>query len=115
MKLNKLQSPRTLSNLETLPSIKPIKYKPTKADKSKMSEIELILYSTNLCLFSMRILRNEISVKNRDAKLQRAINEVKKLSAAINDDAAFYNQNYTHQERREFFKSVGLKPEHIKH
>lgn len=115
MKLNKLQSPRTLLSLESLPSINPIIYKPTKADKSRLSEIELILYSTNLCLFSMRILRGEISVKNRDAKLQRAMNEVKKISTVIHDDAAFYNQSYTHQERREFFKSVGLRAEHIRH
>lgn len=36
----------------------------TKAPKSPfLSEIELILYATNLCYYSMRILRDEIQVK----------------------------------------------------
>ncbi|MBN2963167.1 hypothetical protein JWV37_00100 [Sulfurospirillum sp. T05] len=81
--------------------------------KSNLSQIEIILYSTKLCLFSMRILRNEITVKNRAKVLSMTLKEVLTLNRLLAKDN-YYEETITHKEAKEVFKRIGLKPRHIK-
>lgn len=113
MKLNNLQMLRGLEDIKSVPSLRPLTYKRVTIDKSFMNDIDLILYSSNLCLFSARILRNEIQVPNRDATLHRVTNEIMKLSNIISKDNSYLHNERTHKDTKEFFKSVGLKPKHI--
>lgn len=53
--------------------------------------MEVILHSTNLYFFSMRLLRNEIFVNNRDEVLNMAMKEV------IYYNRLFKKENY-HEE-----------------
>ena len=66
-------------------SIKPLPtrikaLKPLTKEKFKrgkyLNEIEMILYSTNLCYYSSRILRNEIIVDNREMLLNSLTKEM---------------------------------------
>lgn len=111
MSLTNLQS---LKSLDTLQSIKPLQQNKISINKNLLNEIELILYSTNLCLFSMRILRNEIEVKNRNTVLNIVTDEVGKLYNLISKKDFLLHSNYTKKDTREFFKKVGLKPKHIR-
>lgn len=111
MKLNSL---RAIKNFDTLQGLKPLQYTKVSINKSLLSEMELILYSTNLCLFSSRILRNEIKVKNRNEVLNIVTNEVGKLYNLLTKKDFLLHSNYTKKDTREFFKKVGLKPKHIK-
>lgn len=113
MKLNSLQTLRELKSVGSLPSIKPMMYKRVTIDKSFMSEIDLLSYSSSLCLFSMRILRDEIKVRNRDATLYAVGNEILKLSSILSKDDYYLHNERTHKDTKEFFKRVGLKPKHI--
>ncbi len=115
MKLNSLQSLRGLEEIRSLPNIKPLTYKRVTIDKNFMSAIDLILYSTNLCLFSARILRDEIKVKNRRETLHRVNNELLQLNSLLNKDDYYLHNERTHKDAKRFFKNVGLKQKHIAH
>lgn len=106
---------RELKKLTPLSQVQPLQRTKITIDKSFVSEIELLSYSSSLCLFSMRLLYYEIQVKNRDATLQRVNNEILKLSNLLFKPNYHLHSNYTHKETKEFFKSVGLTPKHIKH
>lgn len=112
MKLNRLS---TIKSLDTLPSIKPLTHTKVSLNKNLLSQIELILYSTNLCLFSARILRDEINVPNREGTLNAVSKEILKLYSILSKDDYYLHSNYTKKDTKKFFKSVGLKPKHIKH
>lgn len=111
MSLTNLQS---LKSLDKLPRLKPLQQNKISTNKKYLDELELILYSTNLCLFSTRILRNEIEVKNRNAVLNIVTNEVGKLYNLLSKKDFLLHSNYTKKDTREFFKKIGLKPKHIK-
>jgi len=115
MKLNNLLSIRSLEDVPAVPTIKPMRSTTKKIDKSLLNQIELIHYSTNLCLFSSRILRNEITVPNRDGTLNRTAKEISTLRTLLLRDDYYMYATYTKQDTKKFFKSVGLKPKHIKH
>lgn len=115
MKLNSLGTLRELESIGTIQSVKPMIYKRVTIDKSRLSEIELILYSTNLCLFSARILRDEINVPNREGTLNAVSKEILKLYSILSTKDYYLHSDYTKQDTKKFFKSVGLKPKHIKH
>ncbi|NBL00976.1 MAG: hypothetical protein EOM50_23870 [Erysipelotrichia bacterium] len=69
-------------------------------------------HSSSLCLYAMRILRDEITAKNRDSILAMTLNEIRKLNTILskNDN----EETLTHKEAKETFKRIGLKPRHIK-
>lgn len=115
MKLNSLGRLRELESIGSIQSIKPMIYKRVTIDKSRLSEVELILYSTNLCLFSARILRDEIQVKNREGTLNAVTQEILKLYTLLSKEDFYMHSDYTKKDTKKFFKSVGLKPKHIKH
>jgi len=108
MKLNNL---RHLKNLDILPSIKPLQRIKTT---NLLNEMELILYSTNLCLFSARILRDEIQIQNRNEVLSMVNDEINKLYNILSKKDISLHNNYSKKDTKDFFKKVKLKPKHIK-
>lgn len=106
MKLTKLESLKQLQRLSPL-------YVKEKLI-IPINEIELISYSTNLCLFSMRILRNEITVNNRSETLDNVMKEIVQLNGILTKGYSIEDSKYTKNNIKSFFKSVGLKPKHIK-
>lgn len=110
MKLIRLEPLKQLSRLEPL-------CRPLQCTKKPLSMSATILYSANLCLFSMRILRDEIQVPDKYQKLDAVKNEILKLSNLIQkDNYEFCDLNtYTKDSTKKFFKKVGLKPKHIEH
>ena len=114
MKLNSLQTLRELKSVGSLPSIKPMIYKRVAIDKSRLSDIALINHSSSLCLFAMRLLHDEIKVKNKEQSLQIALKEIKKLNFVISRDD-YYLHDYTNKDTKKIYKEVGLKPRHIEH
>lgn len=108
MKFN--YTPKQLTNLKSLRGLKKDREKKAKY----LSELDVIMYSTNLCLFSMRILREEIQIKNKDMVLSMVNKEVYNLSRLMSKNDFMQDSNYTKKDTRAFFKEVGLKPKHIK-
>lgn len=115
MKLNSLQTLRELKSVGSVSTIKPMIYKRLTIDKSRLSEIDLILYSTNLCLFSARILRDEIQVKNREGTLNAVSKEILKLNSILSKKDYYLHSDFTKQETKKIYKEIGLKPKHIEH
>lgn len=115
MKLNSLGTLRELESIGTIQSIKPMIYKRVTIDRSVLNQIEFILYSTNLCLFSARILRDEIQVQNREGTLNAVTNEIRRLYSILSKDDYHLHSTYTKKDTKKFFKYVGLKPKHLKH
>jgi len=115
MKLNKLSTLQELGTIKPLPTLKPLlsSYTSVTIDKSRLSEVGLICYTSDLCLFSMRILRNEITVPNRDAVLRSTMIELSKLNALLHKGDYYTHSTYTVKDTKNFFKQVGLKPKHI--
>lgn len=112
MRLNSLQSLGALKQIKGVPQLKPLIRTIVTIDKSNLSQIELISHSSSLCLFAMRILRDEITVKNRAEILAMTMAEIMKLSSMLSKNN--YEETITHQEAKETFKKVGLKSKHIK-
>lgn len=112
MKLNSLQTLRELKSVGSLPSIKPMIYKRVTIDKSRLSDIALLNHSTNLCLFAMRLLHDEIKVKNKGQSLQVALNEILKLNSIISKDD-YYLNDYTNKDTKKIYKEIGLKAKHL--
>jgi hypothetical protein len=102
-----------LKQLYRLQSIKPLSKERPEPLKIPISEIELILYSSNLCLFSMRILRDEIKVKNREGTLNAVNKEILKLYSLLSKDDYYQYATHTKNDTKKFFKDIGLKPRHI--
>lgn len=105
-----------LEPLKQLQRLEPL-YRPLQCTKKNLSMIETILYSSNLCLFSMRILRDEIQVTDKYQKLNATQKEIIKLCSLLQkDDYEFHELNtYTKSSTKKFFKKVGLKPKHIEY
>jgi len=112
VRLNSLQSLGALKQIKGVPQLKPLIRTTVTIDKSNLSQIELISHSSSLCLYAMRILRDEITAKNRDSILAMTLNEIRKLNTILskNDN----EETLTHKEAKETFKRIGLKPRHIK-
>ncbi|MCX6052779.1 MAG: hypothetical protein NTZ60_09750 [Campylobacterales bacterium] len=94
-------------------TIKPMIYKRVTIDKSLLSQIELLNYSSSLCLFAMRLLHDEIQVPNKDIKLQTVIKEISKLNSLLHKDDYYLHLEYTDKNTKKFFKEIGLKQKHI--
>ena len=112
MRLNSLQTLGELNKLKGIPQLKPLIRTIVTIDKSNLSQIALINHSSSLCLYAMRILRYEISVKNRAEILAMTMAEIKKLSTMLSKNN--YEETISHKEAKETFKQIGLKPRHIK-
>lgn len=106
---------QALKQLKPLQCIRPLKKEPLKRLETPLSEIELILYSTNLCYHSMNILRGETIVKNREAKLQALNRETLKICSLLQMDNYYFHSTYTKENTKKFFKDVGIRAEHLKY
>lgn len=104
-----------LEQLKPLQSIKALQKEPPERLKVPLSEIELISYSTNLCLHSARILRGETIVTNREAKLNALNREISKMYSLLSIDDYYLHSTYTKQDTRKFFKELGIRSSHLKH
>ena len=113
MKLNSLQTLRELKSVRSLPSIKPMIYKRVRIDKSYLSDIALLNHSSSICLFAMRLLHDEIKVKNKGQSLQVAINEISKLNSILSKDDYYLMSDYTHKDTKKLYKEIGLKAKHL--
>ena len=112
MRLNSLQTLGALKQIKGVPQLKPLIRTIVIIDKSNLSQIALINHSSSLCLYAMRILRYEITVKNRAEILAMTMAEIKKLSTMLSKNN--YEDTITHKEAKETFKQIRLKPKHIK-
>lgn len=112
MKLNSLQTLRELKSIGSLPSIKPMIYKRVTIDKSRLSDIALLNHSSSLCLFTMRLLHDEIKVKNKEQSLQVALNEIQKLNSLISREN-YHLHDYTKKDTKKLYKEIGLKAKHL--
>lgn len=106
---------QALKQLQPLQPIKALQKERQTPKETPLSEIELISYSVNICYYSMRILRNEITVQNREAKLNALMQEVIKTGTLLQRDDFYHHSTYTKQNTKSFFKSVGLRRHHIAH
>lgn len=112
MKLNSLQSLKELKELKGIPTLKPLIIKKGVSVKNELSQIELIRHSSSLCLYAMRILRGEITVKNKAEILAVTLKEIKKLNTMLSKSD--YEETITRKEAKETFKRIGLKSRHIR-
>ena len=105
-------------------SIKPIgNIKPLTAltkEKIKrsnyLSKMEMILYSTNLCYYSTRIIRNEIEVNNRNFILDELSKEVYRMHKLLNKQEFDNLENVmTKKEYKDNFKRFGITEKRLEH
>lgn len=107
MKLTKIES------IQKLERLTPIKNK--EVDRNKyLNELDIILYSTNLCLYASRLANNEVNIKNRNEVSKKLNIEINSLYNLLSKKDFMNESNYTNKSKKEFFKSIGLKPKHIK-
>ncbi len=113
MRLNSLQSLGALKQIKGVPQLKPLIRTIVTIDKSNLSQIELISHSSSLCLYAMRILRDEITVKNRAEILAMTMAEIRRMHTMMhvnnNEDSI------TCKDAKETFKRLGIKPKHLAH
>ena len=103
-----------LKQLQTLPILSEIKPLQTQNQKKAeyLSTIEFLLYTADLCLFSTLLLRNEITIKNKDFILANITNEIKVLDNILKEDNLSKQISIKH--KKDFLKKVGLKPKHLR-
>ena len=102
----RLRSLGTLKGLEELRELIP---EPKQVKSNCFSSIDILCYGANLCSISMKILRDEIQVQNREGTLKALQVEVMRT---LHQD--FIYQGYTDARVKRFYKSVGLKPSETK-
>ncbi len=108
-----------LNSIDPLPQ-RVTTLKPLTKEKVKrgnyLSNMEMILYSTNLCYYSMRILRNEIIVDNREMILNSIMKETIRMSKILNTKD-WYNIDtvLTQKEVKENFKRFGITKKSLEH
>lgn len=106
MKLTKIE---TIQKLEKLT---PIKNK--EVDRNKyLDEMDIILYTTNLCLYASRVANDEIKVNNKYEVLNKLNIEINNLYNLLSKKDFIQASIYTQKSKKEFFKSVGLKTKHF--
>lgn len=113
--MKSLQALTRLKPIKELQSIKQVSNKLQERIETPLSEIEIILYSTNICLHSMRTLRGETVVRNREAKLQALLKEATKIHSLPSQRDFYLHSTYTKSDTKSFFKIVGLKSHHLAH
>jgi len=105
-----------LQELKLLKRLKPLKQGKRECSP-RLSSIEMILYSTNLCYYATRIIHNQIKVKNKDDVLMHLRKEIKRVHKIISDDEFLINSdNYlTKKQRKENLKRFGITPKKLEY
>lgn len=108
---------KSLKPLPTrIKALKPLTKQKFKRGKY-LNEIEMILYSTNLCYYASKILHNEITiVDNRTQKINSLFDEVIRMNKIL-DCKDWYNiENIlTEKERNDKFKQFGITKKSLEH
>ena len=103
MKLTKLQE---LRSIETLPSI-------NKVMRTNMrvlvSDLDILVYSVNLCFYASQILNNKINVKNRDEILRLTTDEAMKMYNLIKKKDFLLYADITQMDMNKFYKKIKFK------
>ena len=105
-----------LKPLSTKATLKPL-IKQKKPNRSKyLSELEMIMYSTNLCYYSTKIIYDEIRVKNKDEVLNHITKEMYRIHKIL-CDKDWYNLDtaLTQKEVNENFKLFGITKKRLEH
>lgn len=105
-----------LKPLSTTATLKPL-IKQKKPNRSKyLSELEMIMYSTNLCYYSTKIIYDEIRVKNKDEVLNHITKEMYRIHKIL-CDKDWYNLDtaLTQKEVNENFKLFGITKKRLEH
>ncbi len=106
------------NSLKPLATIKPLtpQNKPKLSRSKYLSSMEMLLYSSNLCYYSTRIIRNEVIVNNRDLILNQIEKEVYRMYKLLSNDDFYNLQNVmTKKEHRENFKKFGITKKSLEH
>ncbi len=103
-----------LEQLKPLQCIRPLKQEPPERLETPLSEIELIMYSVNICYHSANILRGDTVVTNRRAKLNALNRETLKIYNLFSRDDYYTHSTYTKENTKKFFKDVGIRAEHLR-
>ena len=103
-----------LTNLKSLPiksNLKPLtkQNKPNRSNKY-LTEIEMILYSSNLCYFAHKLYYDEIKVKNKSVVMNNLHSELYKLNKILSLKEDWYSLDtaLTKKEQKENFKRFGI-------
>ena len=108
----KLISLKPLSTTATLTQLTKERFKRGKY----LNEIEMILYSTNLCYYASRILHNEIIIDNREMILNSLMKETYRIYKILSCNN-WYNLDtvLTQKEVNENFKIFGITKKSLEH
>ena len=84
-----------------------------EAVDKELSQIELILHSTNVNLFAMRLIHDEIIVPNKAEILAMTMGEIKRMHTMLHvwDE----EDSITCKDAKQTFKRLGIKPKHLAH
>ncbi len=83
-----------------------------EAVDKELSQIELILHSTNVNLFAMRLIHDEIIVPNKAEIMAMTLAEIRRMHTMLHvwDE----EDSITCKDAKQTFKRLGIKPKHIK-
>src|SRR5574344_378996 len=101
MKLDRLSKLETITNIQPVDTIKP------KQKVNLLNECYLLNYTATILLFQMRILKNEIVIKDR-AILKTIESEALKVTRSLINDN-LQELEYTKKDINSFYKEVGIK------
>ena len=83
-----------------------------EAMDKELSQIELLLHSTNVNLFAMRLIHDEIIVPNKAEIMAMTLAEIRRMHTMLHvwDE----EESITCKDAKQAFKRLGIKPKHIK-
>ena len=97
--------------LKQLLSLKPL-IKKEAVDK-ELSQIELLLHSTNINLFAMRLIHDEIIVPNKAEIMAMTLAEIRRMHTMMHVNNE--EDSITCKDAKATFKRLGIKPKHLAH
>lgn len=100
----------SLKPLSTTVILKPLtRYKQPNRSKY-LSEIEMIMYSSNLCYFAHKLYYDEITVKNKSVVMNNLYYELYRINKILSLKEDWYSLDtaLTKKEQKENFKRFGI-------
>jgi len=84
-----------------------------EAVDKELSQIELLLHSTNVNLFAMRLIHDEIIVPNKAEIMAMTLAEIRRMHTMLHvwDE----EDSITCKDAKQTFKRLGIKPKHLAH
>lgn len=83
-----------------------------EAVDKELSQIELLLHSTNVNLFAMRLIHDEIIVPNKAEIMAMTLAEIRRMHTMLHvwDE----EDSITCKDAKQTFKRLGIKSKHLK-